>query len=192
MFAAVPAITPTAMLPCMPRPTPQPLRRLAAVLATGLTILVLMAAIGGPARADQQRGGVAKPLMPALAVGIAVHPGTTARTHPAYLPPLVQVRSPRIPAACAVEISGARRDITVYPERCLRRQGFVDRLPRHCAYQARIFGRTDRVYAQDCLRHAGYRVDSGRHHDRGPRDFGRDRGRWQDRDFGRGHPRPYY
>ncbi|TGD44527.1 hypothetical protein EEB11_02745 [Pseudotabrizicola sediminis] len=188
MFAALPAMSPTAMSSCMPRPTPQPLRRVAAALAAAVTILALLAGSAVPARADHQGNTVAKSLVPTLAVGTVGHPGNKDRTNLAPVSPPVQVRSPRVPEVCAVEISGARRDFTVYPERCLRRQGFDYRLPRQCAFQARVFGRADRVYAKDCLRNAGFRVDSGRGHDRGYRDHGRGHGR----DHGWGRPRQAY
>lgn len=189
MIAASPAMSPAiAMSSFMPRPTPQPLRRVAAALAAAVTVLALLVTSALPARAAS---GVRTEVTP-LTVAAIVPPVDAGRTLHAPAQPLVQVRSPRVPAVCALQISGARRDVTVYPERCLRRVGFDYRLPRHCAYQARIHGRTDRVYAQDCLRNAGFRVDAGRGHDRGHRDFGHDRGRGHDRDFGRGHPRPYY
>lgn len=189
MFAASTAMSPIAIASFMPRMTANPMRRVATVLIAAATILALLAASAVPARADRQSDNVAKALVAALAIGAIVHSIDKGRAKPAPVPhPPVQVRSPRVPAVCAIEISGARRDVTVYPERCLRREGFDYRLPRQCAHQARVFGRTDRVYAEDCLRNAGFRVGGGRGHDRGFRDHGRGHGR----DDGRGRPRHSY
>jgi hypothetical protein len=71
------------------------------------------------------------------------------------------VRTNRVPAVCAITIDGAQQSVTLYPESCLRREGFDRRLPRSCANQASVFGRDDRVYSAQCLRDAGFRV-SGR------------------------------
>ena len=71
----------------------------------------------------------------------------------------------RIPAVCAMEFDSGRRSVTVYPERCLRREGVEARLPRNCAVEARIRGKRDRVYPERCLRDAGFRLED--HHRRG-------------------------
>lgn len=192
MFPAPTQISPTAIAPFMPRTTLRPLRRAAGALIAAITVLALMAASAVPARADRQSDNLAKAVVAAIAIGAIVHSIDKGRARPAPVPqPPVQVRNPRVPSVCAIEISGARRDVTVYPERCLRREGFDYRLPRHCANEARVFGRTDRVYSEHCLRNAGFRVEGGRvekgrGHDRGYRDHGRGHGR----DQGRGHGRP--
>ncbi|MFN4130393.1 MAG: hypothetical protein ACK4GC_11365 [Paracoccaceae bacterium] len=206
MFPASTAMSPPEISSAMPRQTQQPLRRVAGALIAAVTVLALLAASAVPARADRQGDTVAKALVATIAVAAIVHSINKGRAKPAPAPvpqPTVQVRSPRVPSVCAIEISGARRDVTVYPERCLRRQGFEYRLPRHCANEARVFGRTDRVYSEDCLRNAGFRVDGGRFekgrgHDRGYHDHGRGRERGWDngrdfgRDFGHGRPRHAY
>ncbi|MFN4153784.1 MAG: hypothetical protein ACK4HF_03960 [Paracoccaceae bacterium] len=194
MFPASTAMSPIAVSSFMPRATSQPLRRVAGALIAAVTVLALMAASAVPARADRQSDNLAKAVVAAIALGAIVHSIDKGRAKPAPVPqPPVQVRNPRVPSVCAIEISGARRDVTVYPERCLRRQGFDYRLPRQCAHDARVFGRTDRVYSEDCLRNAGFRVDGarvdrGRGHDRGYRDHGRGHGR----DHGRGRPHHAY
>lgn len=189
MFPAFHAMSPISIASIIPRVTPQPLRRVAGTLIAAFTVLALMAASALPARADRAGDNLAKAVVAAIAVGAIVHSIDKGRAKPAPVPqPPVQVRNPRVPSVCAIEISGARRNVTVYPERCLRREGFAYRLPRQCAHEARIFGRTDRVYAEDCLRNAGFRVDAGRGHDRGVRDHGRGHGR----DYGRGRPRHSY
>lgn len=194
MFSAYKAISPTAISSCMPRATSQPLRRAAGALIAAVTVLTLMAASAVPARADRAGDTLATAVVAAIAIGAIAHSIDQSRAKPAPLPQQpVQVRSPRVPAVCAIEISGARRDVTVYPERCLRRQGFDYRLPRQCAHEARVFGRSDRVYSEDCLRNAGFRVDGGRGEKGWGRDHGyRDHGRGHGRDHGRGGPRRYY
>lgn len=179
MFAASPTVLPSSL----PRPTPHPLRRVVGSLLVAATVLALLATSAVPTRAD----GRSEQLAPALVTAVtarAVPMGRAASNLATGRP--VEVRSPRMPAVCAVEISGARRNVTVYPERCLRRTGFDYRLPRQCAYEARISGRIDRVYAAPCLRDFGFSV--GRGHDRGLRDHGRGHGR----DFGQRHPRRYH
>ena len=208
MFAAFTAMSPTAVFSAMPRTTPQPLRRVAGAMIAAVTVLALLAASAVPARADRQGDNLAKALVAAIAIGAVIHSIDKGRAKPAPVPvvhppvpkppvvkPPVEVRSLRVPSVCAIEVSGVRRDVTVYPERCLRREGFDYRLPRHCANEARVFGRVDRVYSEMCLRNAGFRVDS-RGDDRGYRDHGRghgwDHGRGPGWDQGRGRPRHSY
>ncbi|WP_225027212.1 hypothetical protein [Xinfangfangia pollutisoli] len=64
----------------------------------------------------------------------------------------------RIPASCAIEIAGKKRDAVVYPESCLREAGVTRNLPRNCSNEAKIFGEWDRIYSAECLRSAGFRV----------------------------------
>ncbi len=182
----------TAISSSMPRETSKPMRRVAAVAIAAVTILALMAATAVPARADRASDNLAKALVAAIAVGAIINSIDKGRAQPAPLPaPPVQVRNPRVPSVCAIEISGARRDVTVYPERCLRREGFDTRLPRQCAHDARVFGRIDRVYGEDCLRDAGFRVGSDRGRYRDDRMY-RDRGRHNGHDRGRGRDRYDY
>ncbi|MBN2631822.1 MAG: hypothetical protein JXR75_14930 [Rhodobacteraceae bacterium] len=176
--------------PMLHRETAHPLRRAAVVLTAAATALALMTATALPAHADRASDNLAKALVAALAIGAIVNSVDKGRAHaaPPYAPvhqPPREVRSPRVPSVCAIEISGARRAVTVYPERCLRREGFDARLPRQCAHEARVFGRTDRVYGEDCLRDAGLRVGGHNRYPEPGRDriSGRDDGRW---DQGRG------
>ena len=76
--------------------------------------------------------------------------------HPAPLPEPARHR--RVPAVCAIEIEGSSGDrVAVYPEKCLRREGFTYQLP-DCARNVRIYGKRDRIYPASCLRNAGFRV----------------------------------
>jgi len=68
------------------------------------------------------------------------------------------VKHAKVPKICAITIHGEERSVTLYPERCLRSEGFDHRLPRACANSATIYGRDDRVYSVSCLRSAGFRV----------------------------------
>jgi hypothetical protein len=143
----------------MPSQSARPVKRFMATVTAGVTALSMLVATAIPAHADRASDNLAKALVGALVIGAIVNSANRGHAQPA--PPVeapVQVRHPRVPSACAIEISGKRRDVTVYPERCLRREGFDARLPRACAFEARIFGRPDRVYGEDCLRDAGYRV----------------------------------
>ena len=166
-LAAYSATTPSTL----PRPHSRPLRRIGAALSVAVTVLALMVASAVPARAN-----------------VAALIPTPKADHPLLDPVPLQARNPRVPAVCALEVSTGRRDVTVYTERCLRREGFDYRLPRYCAQSMRVFGRPDRVYSERCLREAGFRVDGFRGHDRGYRDHGRGHGR----DHDRGHGRPWY
>ncbi|NJM84499.1 MAG: hypothetical protein HC844_20470 [Tabrizicola sp.] len=98
-------------------------------------------------------------MIAALVIGAIIH--ETKKDKPKAKPKKkkpVQVREPRVPSVCAIEIEGERRNVTVYPESCLREEGFDYRLPRGCATDARIFGRPDRIYGVQCLRDAGFIV----------------------------------
>lgn len=180
--ASVRANAQTSFVPMpatLPRPAANPIRRVLGVLTVGVTALSLLMAGSVPAQADSRSDNLAKALVAAIAIGAILNSADKGRAKPAPLPQQpVRSHAPRIPAVCAIEISGKRRDVTVYPERCLRREGFDARLPRQCANEARVFGRVDRVYGEDCLRDAGYRVSrqgGGRGHD----------DRWRDDDYSR-------
>lgn len=143
----------------LPAARRRPLRALATALTVGVTALSLMVASALPARADKAGDDLAKAIVAAIAIGAIVNSIDNKRkdSRPAPLPSHGSI-APRIPRDCAIEIAGKRRSVTVYPERCLRRERVEGRLPRNCAFNARIYGRVDRVYAEDCLRDAGYRV----------------------------------
>lgn len=134
-------------------------RRLAAMITGGAAALALVLATAIPAKAE--KNDLTKALIAALVVGVIAHE-LKDKDKPAPLPvPLPEpepVKSKRVPAVCAISIDGADRSVTLYPESCLRDQGFTYRLPRHCANSATIFGERDRVYSAQCLKEAGFRV----------------------------------
>lgn len=133
-------------------------RRLAALLTGGAAILALVLATTMPARADK-KDDLAKALIAALVIGAIVN--ETKKHTPAPAPVPQPVKQKKVPSICAILIEGAERDVMLFPESCLRREGFSHRLPRGCGNNARIFGREDRVYSEQCLRDAGFRI-SGR------------------------------
>lgn len=128
-------------------------RRLATMITGGAAALALVLATAIPARAE--KNDLAKALIAALVVGAIAHE-LKDKDKPVPLPE--PVKSKRVPAVCAISIDGADRSVTLYPESCLRDEGFDYRLPRHCANSATIFGERDRVYSAQCLRDAGFRV----------------------------------
>mgnify|MGYP003497756736 CR=1 FL=1 len=134
-------------------------RRLAAMITGGAAALAMVLATAIPVKAE--KNDLAKALIAALVVGAIAHE-LKDKDKPAPVPlPLPEpepVKSKRVPQVCAISIDGAERSVTLYPESCLREEGFDYRLPRHCANGATIFGERDRVYSAQCLREAGYRL----------------------------------
>lgn len=136
-------------------------RRFAAILTGGAAALALVLATAIPAKADK-KDDLAKALIAALVVGvIASELKDKDKPAPVPVPVPEPVKSRRVPTVCAISIDGADRSVTLYPESCLRAEGFDYRLPRGCANSATIFGERDRVYSAQCLRDAGFRI-SGR------------------------------
>lgn len=127
--------------------------RFTTMLTGGAAILAMVLATAMPARADK-KDDLAKALIAALVIGAIVNETKKGDHKPKPQP----VNQRRIPAICAITIEGAQRDVTLYPESCLRREGVDQRLPRGCATNATIFGRDDRVYTTQCLRDAGFRI----------------------------------
>jgi hypothetical protein len=132
-------------------------RRFAAMITGGAAALALVLATAIPAKAEK-KDDLAKALIAAIVIGAIAHE-LKDKDKPAPVPE--PVRQPRVPSVCAISIDGAERSVTLYPESCLRQEGFDYRLPRGCANGATIFGERDRVYSAQCLRDAGFRV-SGR------------------------------
>lgn len=125
-------------------------RGLGAMMTGGAAVLALILATAIPAKADK-KDDLAKALIAALVIGAIAH---ELKDKPAPLP----VRHPRVPSVCAISIDGAERSVTLYPESCLRAEGFTHPLPRNCANRATIFGERDRVYSAQCLWDAGFKV----------------------------------
>lgn len=136
-------------------------RRFAAMMTGGAAALALVLATAIPARADK-KDDLAKALIAALVVGVIAHE-LKDKDKPAPVPVPVPapepVKSKRVPSVCAISIDGAERSVTLFPESCLRAEGFDYRLPRGCANSATIYGERDRVYSAQCLRDAGFRIN---------------------------------
>jgi hypothetical protein len=130
-------------------------RRLAALVTAGAAALALVLATAIPAKAE--KNDLAKALIAALVVGVIAHE-LKDKDKPAPVPVPEPVKNKRVPQICAISIDGADRSVTLYPESCLREEGFDYRLPRGCANTATIFGERDRVYSAQCLHEAGFRV----------------------------------
>ncbi len=130
-------------------------RRLATMITGGAAVLAMVLATAIPAKAE--KNDLTKALIAALVVGAIAHE-LKDKDKPAPVPLPEPVKSKRVPAVCAISIDGADRSVTLYPESCLREEGFKYRLPRNCANNATIFGERDRVYSAQCLREAGFRV----------------------------------
>lgn len=135
-------------------------------LTAAAASLSLIAATAAPAHADRASDDLAKALVAALAVGALVNSLNKdhVRADPPAPTPVHRRRhaAPTVPDVCAFEINGRHRTVTVYPERCLRREGFDYRLPKECGFDARVFGRRDRVYSESCLADAGFDVEGRR------------------------------
>ena len=166
-LASIPSTTLAETILCGRQPSaPRRIwtRAIAGVL--GVSILFGSAA---PGFARDKNDDLAKALAAAIVLGLIVNQidnkNDRDRDHPRPVPyPTPRPdhsRHPRVPEVCAIEVDGARNSVAIYPESCLRRQGFDYRLPRDCAKTARVYGRSDRVYGVQCLRSAGFRV-SGR------------------------------
>jgi hypothetical protein len=143
-------------------PAPKPAltfrKRLLGPAIAALTSLSLILGTTSPAFSRDRDDDLAKALAAAIVLGIIVNHANKKKRHDPPAPIPEPVRAPRVPAVCAIEIDGNHRSVTVYPESCLRDEGFDYRLPRDCAKTARVYGRPDRIYGVQCLRNAGFRV----------------------------------
>ncbi|MEH6774195.1 MAG: hypothetical protein V7668_09755 [Cereibacter changlensis] len=165
-----------------------PLKRLAMTLAAAATALAAMTAAAVPARADTE--DVAKALAAVAAVAIIANQVQKNRAdkddrkeqlvdnrwnndrwdnrwnddrRDNRRPPRHETRSPLVPPVCAFQLDDNRRGGPVlYPERCLRDQGFRYKLPRSCVREVRNRGRMERFYPARCLAEAGFRLRPGR------------------------------
>lgn len=133
-----------------------PIRRLMAGLTVLAVVVSLLLAAAVPARAGGRGDDLAKALVAALIIGAIIH---NSKRHDDPPPAPAPVRKPRVPGVCAIEIAGhdGYGRAVIYPERCLRREGFTHALPG-CGHEVRIYGQWQRAYSERCLRDAGFRV----------------------------------
>lgn len=129
-------------------------RSLATILTAAAALLALVLATAIPAKADK-KDDIAKALIAALVIGALAN---ELKDKPNPVPQVIPVKHPRVPSVCAISIDGAERSVTLFPESCLRTQGFDYALPRGCATGATVFGQRDRVFSAQCLRDAGFKV----------------------------------
>ena len=142
-------------------------------LMAALVALSMLAASATPSHADKRGDDLAKALAAALAIGLvinAIDKNNKKHTTPAPAPqpypyphhprPTPQpIHQPRVPAACAIEMDSSNYGtVRMYPERCLRSEGFNYRMP-DCGRSVRIYGQPDWVYSEQCLRESGFRIE---------------------------------
>ena len=139
------------------------LKRQANFFVVLLMAVALLAATAMPSHADKRGDNLAKIIAGALVIGLIAktiddnkHRDKPKPHRPQPYPePTYQ---PRVPSVCAISIDSNSGDaVTMYSQKCLRREGFDYRLP-NCARDVRIYGEADRVYSAQCLRDAGFRL----------------------------------
>lgn len=131
-------------------------RRIANLLTAGAIALALDLGTAVPVKAGG-KDDLAKALIAAIVIGAIVKNANKGHAAPAPAPAPKPVHKPRVPTVCAIDINTGTRG-TVYPESCLRSEGFNYQLPQRCGSEARIYGRWERIYGTDCLRNAGFDV----------------------------------
>ncbi|MES2435323.1 MAG: hypothetical protein V4586_16060 [Pseudomonadota bacterium] len=139
------------------------LKRQANILVVLLMAISLLAATAMPSHAEKRDNDLAKIIAGALVIGLIAKTIDDNKDRNKPKPHKPQpypepVYEPRVPSVCAISIdSNSGNAVTMYSEKCLRREGFDYRLPR-CARDVRIYGQPDRVYSAQCLRDAGFRL----------------------------------
>lgn len=156
-------MTHTSMTPVNPR-LHTVRRRFVALIAASATALGLLAATAMPSRADVDDKDLTKLLLGVAIAAILANEFSKKkdRADEHQGPVIVGPRPPhgkpaRIPAACAIEVTGFRHDRTGYSESCLQSYS-IRNLPYYCAVPARIYGRPDRLFPASCLKQAGFHL----------------------------------
>ncbi len=137
-------------------------RRFVALITAGATALGLLAASAVPSRAEVDGKDLTKLLLGVAIAAIVANALSDNNDRddekPVVVNPRPQHGKPgRVPAACAIKVTGLRHDRTGYSESCLQSYN-VRNLPYHCAVSARIYGHPDRLFPASCLRDAGFRM----------------------------------
>jgi len=137
------------------------MKRQANMLVILLMAISLLAATAMPSHAEKRNNDLAKIIAGALVIGLiakSIDNNNRRKPQPQPQPQPEPVYQPRVPSVCAISIDSNSGDaVTMYAQKCLRREGFDYRLP-NCARDVRIFGEDDRVYSAQCLRDAGFRL----------------------------------
>ena len=136
--------------------------RFVALIAASATALGLLAASAMPTRAEVDGKDLTKLLLGVAIAAIIANELSKNNDDDDKGPVVVKPRpghgSPnRIPAACAIAVTGLRHDRTGYSESCLQSYS-IRNLPYYCAVSARIYGRPDRLFPASCLKKAGFRL----------------------------------
>ncbi len=134
------------------------LKRQANILVILLMAISLLAATAMPSHAERRDSDLAKIIAGALVIGLIAKAIDDNKDRHKPKPQPQPVYEPRVPSVCAISIdSNSGQPVTMYSQKCLRREGFDYRLP-NCARDVRIYGEADRVYSAQCLRDAGFRL----------------------------------
>ncbi|OYU40914.1 MAG: hypothetical protein CFE33_02225 [Pseudorhodobacter sp. PARRP1] len=134
------------------------MKRQANMFVILLMAISLLAATAMPSHAEKHNNDLAKILAGALVIGLIAKSIDDNKDRHKPKPQPEPVYEPRVPSVCAISIDSNSGDaVTMYSQKCLRREGFDYRLP-NCARDVRIYGEADRVYSAQCLRDAGFRL----------------------------------
>ena len=134
------------------------MKRQANMFVILLMAISLLAATAMPSHAERRNNDLAKILAGALVIGLIAKSIDDNKDRHKPKPQPEPVYEPRVPSVCAISIdSNSGQPVTMYSQKCLRREGFDYRLP-NCARDVRIYGEADRVYSAQCLRDAGFRL----------------------------------
>ncbi len=134
------------------------MKRQANILIVLLMSIALLAATAMPSHAERRDNDLAKIIAGALVIGLIAKSIDDNKDRHKPRPQPQPVYEPRVPSICAISIdSNSGQPVTMYSQKCLRREGFDYRLP-NCARDVRIYGEADRVYSAQCLRDAGFRL----------------------------------
>lgn len=147
-------------------------RRMGALLTGAAVMLAVVLATALPARAKPDTEDVLKTILGLAIIGALADQADRNdddqhieydrdRYKPEWKHDKKRKKGATIPAACAIQISGKKRDAVVYSESCLRRAGVTRNLPYQCSNEAKIYGRWDTIFSEQCLRNAGFRLVHG-------------------------------
>lgn len=142
-------------------------RRMGAMLTAGAAILAVVLSTAVPAQAAPDSEDMLKTLLGLAIIGAIANEANKDNKKPRYTDddyypapskPHKKKKGYTVPASCAIQISGKKRDAVVYSESCMLRAGVNRNLPYNCSNEAKIYGRWDTIFSEQCLRNAGFRL----------------------------------
>lgn len=142
-------------------------RRMGAMLTAGAAILAVVLSTAVPAQAAPDSEDMLKTLLGLAIIGAIANEANKDNKKPGrydddrYYPVPSKPHKKKgytVPASCAIQISGKKRDAVVYSESCMLRAGVNRNLPYECSNEAKIYGRWDTIFSEQCLRKAGFRL----------------------------------